>query len=178
VNDSRRFQSFFQFGLAAATGGLLIGLVSMQLIARSHERHLLTELADCHMRSLVANHLVDVSSSQSPVVIQWLSANVNFKPSVPNLLTSGYTLMGGRADYVAGHPAAALVYTFNGKTINVFVWPVNAAASRIPETPSQERGYEIVGWTTEGLAYRAVATLTERDLRDFATAYQANAPLR
>jgi len=175
MNERRRVNPFFQWGLAAATGGLLIGLVASQTIQRQNEQHLLMELADSHMRSLIAGHLVDVASSDRHTVGQWFDGKVNFAPPLPDLAAAGYALMGGRVDYVAGNAAAALVYQFGKHNISVFVWPETGSSNSSPRLYAEERGYRIAGWTANGLTCRAVADVSERDLRDFAAAFQANA---
>src|SRR6202000_118501 len=93
---------------AAATGGLLIGLVSRQSIAELNQRHLLTELADSHMRSLVAGHWVDVASPDSRTVAAWFVGKVNFAPPAPDLNAAGYKLGGGGGGDVAGRSGGAL----------------------------------------------------------------------
>jgi anti-sigma factor RsiW len=125
------------------------------------------------MRSLIAGHLVDVSSADRHTVGSWFEGKINFAPPAPDLSAAGYTLAGGRVDYVAGHAAAALVYRLGQHAISVFIWPEEPSASQLPQTLSSERGYQIVGWVSHGLSYRAVADISERNLRDFATGFQS-----
>jgi len=162
-----RINPLFQLGLAAATGGLLIGLVSRQSIAELNQRHLLTELADNHMRSLVAGHLVEVAA--------WFVGKVNFAPPAPDLTAAGYKLSGGRVEYVAGRMAAALAYQFGAHIISVFLWPETSGEAPLAATAIPEHGHRIFGWSANGLRCYAVADLTEHDLRDFAAAFQAKA---
>jgi len=173
-----RFLSWFQIGMGAATASLLIGLVAFQLVARVHQQHLLTELADDHMRSLVANHLVDVPSSDRHTVRPWFEGKIDFAPPVPDLSVAGYPLVGGRLDYVEGHPAAALIYQFNKHYISVFVRPESPARTQAPVLLPSQRGYQIIAWQSGDLIFRAVSEIPERDLRDFATAFQSNAQNR
>jgi len=170
-----RFYSLFQWGLGATTGGLLIGLVASQSIRRANERHMLTELADSHMRSLIASHLVDTESSDRRVVKSWFEGKLDYAPPVPDLSAGGYALLGGRVDYVAGHAAAALVYQFGKHDISVFVWPEAPNVNQTVQVFPSERGYQIIGWATNGLACRAVADMAAHDLGDFASAFQSRA---
>ena len=171
MNDRRpRYQSFFQWGLGAATGGLLIGLLAHQTIQQTNQRHLLTELADSHMRSLAGNHLVDTDSTNPPVVQQWFKSKVPFAPPVPDLSTAGYAFLGGRMDYVTGQGAAALVYTFDKHEVSVFIAP---ASGEIQQAIAPERGYRIASWSTANLSFYAVSDIAEHDLRDFVSAFQA-----
>jgi anti-sigma factor RsiW len=170
--------SWFQVGLGAATASLLIGLVALQNMGRANERHTLMQLADNHARSLLAGHLADVSSADFHIVKPWFEGKINFAPPVPDLTVAGYKLVGGRLDYVAGHTAAALVYQLGKHDISVFVWPEPGSPAHPPQIMTAQRGYQIVGWQSGELACRAISDLSERDLRDFASAFQANAQNR
>ena len=168
------FQSVFQWGLGVATGGLLIGLVASQSIHEANERNLLVELADNHMRSLLAGHLVDVSSADLRIVRPWFEGKIDFAPPVPDLSATGYTLVGGRMDYFSGRPAAALVYQLGKHYISVFLWADPSAANQATQVMRGQRGYDIVGWISNGVMGRAVSEISERDLRDFANAFQTS----
>ena len=74
-------------------------------------------------------------------------------------------------DYVAGHPAAALVYRRGGHHVNLFVWPVGEkVGSKQPEGENRAtaNGYHVVRWSHAGLAYWAV---TDADETAFSTVH-------
>ena len=90
---------------------------------------LVTALVDTHVRSLMADHLTDVPSSDHHTVKPWFAGKVPFAPNVPELQTQGFPLIGGRVEFVAGHTAAALVYGRGLHKINLFIWPAIAPAT-------------------------------------------------
>jgi len=158
-----------------AFGGAAVAFVSLLLVSRvllpggGHER-LADELLASHVRSLMATHLTDVASSDRHTVRPWFDGKLDFSPPVRDLAASGFPLVGGRLDYLAGHPVAALVYTRQKHVINVFVWPIT------PREPAPatlaENGYNLVGWRDGGMVYWAVSDLNVEELDEFAKLVQ------
>lgn len=94
---------------------------------RAHE-DLALEAVQMHVRATLNNHLIDVASSDQHVVKPWLSARLDYSPPVQDFAGEGYTLVGGRLDYVDRHPVAVLVYRYREHTIDVLVRPEPARA--------------------------------------------------
>src|SRR5581483_4424466 len=100
---------------------------------------------DSHVRSLMADHLTDVATSDQHTVKPWLSAHLDVSPPVPELKDHGFPLVGGRMDYVDGHPAAVVVYHAAKHVINLFAW----ASAGQPDTgfhDESRQGFNIVTW--------------------------------
>lgn len=119
-----------------------------------------------HLRSLMADHLVDVASTDRHTVKPWFAGRLEFSPTVVDLAADGFPLVGGRLDYIDGHAAAALVYRRREHTINLFVWPT-AAADAAPKARDDPRGYHAVHWTKDRMAYWAVSDVASSELDEF-----------
>src|SRR5205823_5842555 len=80
------------------------------------------------VRATLNDQLIEVASSDRHTVKPWLSARLDYSPPVQDLANEGFTLIGGRLDYLERRPIATLVYLYRKHTIDVFVRPETAPA--------------------------------------------------
>jgi anti-sigma factor RsiW len=119
-----------------------------------------------HVRSLLADHLTDVASSDRHTVKPWFAGKLDFAPSVVDLSAEGFPLVGGRLDYLEHRPVAALVYGRRKHTINLFIWPSEHASGGAPQSTTNQ-GYQIAHWHEAGTTYWAISDLNSGELRQF-----------
>jgi anti-sigma factor RsiW len=156
---------------AAAVLVLSLGAgVSLLRPAGPGGRTMAEDVVSSHVRSLMADHLFDVRSTDQHTVKPWFLGRLDFAPPVADLASLGFPLVGGRLDYLSGRSVAALVYRRDQHVINVFVSPAGAGVSG-PAVQSL-RGFHVHRWTRDGMSFWAVSDLNDRELTEFVRALQ------
>src|SRR5947199_427191 len=108
------------FAMGSAVSALAAsGLVAI-VLRNDDEQHILSEVVSAHLRSLQAGHLTDVLSSDQHTVKPWFNGRLDVAPPVIDLTAQGFTLIGGRLDYVDGRALGAAVYRRRGHVIKPF----------------------------------------------------------
>jgi anti-sigma factor RsiW len=155
-------QWLFLPSLAALAASLFLVLGPIQSRTSIQE-----EVVAGHVRSLLANHLTDVATSDQHTVKPWFNGKIDFSPPVVDLAKQGFPLVGGRVDYVGGRVVAALIYRRRGHLINVFVWPASPGATAV----TSRDGYNIENWSKDGLTFWAVSDATADEISGFREAF-------
>jgi anti-sigma factor RsiW len=146
------------FAWRPMSGGLIKDPIAQQVVAS-------------HVRSLMADHLTDVASSDRHTVKPWFAGKLDFAPTVVDLSSEEFPLVGGRLDYLDRQPVAALVYQRRNHVINLFMWPSNQAADDRLQFVTYQ-GFQVVHWNQAGATYWATSDLNASELRQFAQLIQ------
>ena len=152
--------------VAVGSGGTLL------ITGERQEDAVANELIDSHLRSLLADHLTDVASSDKHTVKPWFAGRTELSPPGVDLAAEGFPLVGGRLDLIEGKPVPALVYRAGKHVINVFVMPDEA--HEFAETVTR-RGYTLRHWNHGDLGYWAVSDAAPDEFAKFEHAFRAAA---
>jgi anti-sigma factor RsiW len=173
--QSTRTRSVRQLSAWAAAAVLVLSVgagVTLWRPASGPANMIADEVVGDHVRSLMADHLFDVQSTDQHTVKPWFLGKLDFSPPVVDLASIGFPLVGGRLDYVGGRPVAALVYQRQKHTINVFVIPEGEEQSTRAMV-STIRGFNLRHWIHNDMSFWAVSDLNSAELSEFAKALQA-----
>jgi anti-sigma factor (TIGR02949 family) len=155
-------------GLSAlAASGLL-----MMVMRADDQTRVLSEVVSAHLRSLQAQHLIDVASSDQHTVKPWFNGRLDVAPPVVDLTAQGFTLIGGRLDTLDAKPAAVIVYRRRQHIINLFCEPAPGSGQRAASMESLH-GYNVRRWSENGLNLWAVSDLNTEELAEFGDKFEA-----
>ncbi len=166
----------FRNWLTVATSGaaaVCLALLLTVLLARpSSEQQLAQEIVSSHIRSLMANHVLDVVSTDQHTVKPWFNGKLDFSPPVKDLAAQEFPLIGGRLDYLGGRSVAALVFQRHKHVINLFIWPTKEKDSK-PASFTSIQGYHLIHWSEAEMTFWAVSDLNEKELMEFVQSFTA-----
>jgi anti-sigma factor RsiW len=166
----------WNFLAAAGTGALAACLalfLSIGTGSSANDHRLVRELVSSHIRSLMANHAVDVASSNQHTVKPWFNGKLDFSPPIKDLTDQDFPLLGGRLDYLGGRAVAALIFQRNKHLINLFIWPTTETETN-PRKLKPLQGYQMIHWTVGGMTFWAVSDLNEGELNQFVQSFKAD----
>jgi anti-sigma factor RsiW len=138
-----------------------------------HDQVIVSDVVSAHLRSLEGNHLTDVRTGDHQGNKPWLDNRLGAAPHVPDLTAQGFSLVGGRIDYVLGRPVAAIVYRRGGHLINLFV-AQGAEGGRAARVATMQ-GVNVDLWSEKGLNLCAVGDVSADELEEFRKTFEAAA---
>jgi anti-sigma factor RsiW len=156
-----------RFAAVAMAGGFAgVALTSAETRLTPSLDPLVADVVADHVRSMMADDLTDVATSDQHMVKPWLLARLDLSPEVKDLVAEGYPLVGGRLDYVDGHRATAIVYRRDKHVITLFAFVSNDRSDAVPKLASRD-GFNVIRWQMDGLSYAAVSDVDVGQLLAF-----------
>jgi anti-sigma factor RsiW len=172
INISERFlrpsrRSFFGgFAAGSALSAAAAASLALTVFSSNPQRTIATEVVSAHIRSLQPGHLMDVETSDQHTVKPWFDGKVDVAPPVIDLTAEGFTLLGGRLDYIDGEPVASVVYRRRKHIINLFV-AQRLGSEHAFVSARTVQGYNVRHWSAQGLDFWAVSDLDPKELGEF-----------
>jgi anti-sigma factor (TIGR02949 family) len=165
LQPSRR--TFFGgFAAGSALSAALAATLVFAVFTHNQDQTIANEVVSAHIRSLQPGHLIDVETSDQHTVKPWFDGKVDVAPPVIDLTAEGFTLLGGRLDYIDGEPVASVVYKRRKHVINLLV-AQRLGAEHANVTDRTVQGYNVRHWSAGGLDFWAVSDLDPTELNEF-----------
>jgi anti-sigma factor RsiW len=160
------------FAMGSMVSAAAAATVMFAIVRTDQDQRLFSEVISAHLRSLQAEHLTDVETSDQHTVKPWFNGKLDVAPPVVDLTAEGFTLLGGRLDYVDGAGVAAIVYRRRRHIINLFVAPGAGSEDRGAKIETVQ-GFNIRRWTEQGLNFWAVSDINADELQEFGQKFEA-----
>jgi anti-sigma factor RsiW len=136
------------------------------------DQRVLGDVTSAHVRSLQGDHLTDVQTSDQHTVKPWFNGKVDIAPPVVDLTAQGFTLLGGRLDYIDGKAVPSIVYRRRTHVINLFV-AQGAASEGHGARLETMQGFNIRRWSAQGLEFFAISDVNAEELQEFVEKFEA-----
>jgi anti-sigma factor RsiW len=159
------------FAMGSAISAIAATGLFAVILRNDDEQRIQSEVVSAHLRSLQAGHLTDVLSTDQHTVKPWFNGKLDVAPPVVDLTAQGFTLIGGRLDYVDTRPIGAIVYRRRSHVINLFVAQTASTERRAARIEALQ-GFNIRRWSERGLNYWAVSDLAADELAEFGEKFE------
>jgi anti-sigma factor RsiW len=160
------------FALGATASALAASGLFVVVLRSGDRERLVGEVVSAHLRSLQAQHLTDVASTDQHTVKPWFNGRLDVAPPVTDLTAQGFTLLGGRLDFVDAKPVAAIVYRRRVHIINLFCAPA-PGLSDLRAVMEGLQGFNVRFWRQSGINLWAVSDINADELSEFGEKFEA-----
>ena len=151
--------------LAGCAATMFTWFIGSAVVAWRVNEDVAVEAVTSHVRATLANQMIQVASSNQHTVKPWLSARLDYSPPVPDMQDAGFTLVGGRVDYLDRRPVATLVYRIRDHMIDVYVRP--ESGGELSKPMRTVRGFNVARATGSGMDWIAVSDVSADVLASF-----------
>ena len=153
------------FGMGSLASALMAACLVLFVTRSEEQQRIAGDAVSAHLRSL-HGQLIDVKSTDQHTVKPWFNGRIELAPPVIDLKAQGFTLVGGRVDYIDARPVAAIVYERGSHVINLFVSQatgVSAPGAAIENI----QGFNVWRWSWSDLRFSAVSDIDADELNEF-----------
>ena len=171
---------FKGFALGSVMSAALAASLVLFVVNKEEDKRILGDVVSAHLRSLQGDHLIDVQTSDQHTVKPWFNGKLDVAPPVVDLTAQGFTLIGGRLDYLDGRPVASIVYKRRAHIINLFVAQANSQGLGSQTLVSERgaaietlQGFNIWRWAFSDLSFWAVSDINAEELQEFGDKFEA-----
>jgi anti-sigma factor RsiW len=167
----QKFSFFRQPWVYAAAVAVASVFLALNILFPAAQKEFLRQAVLVHSRSLSTQRLVDVASPNPAVVNSWLTARLGFTLPVAGAPAPGYSLLGGRVDFIHNRSVATLVYKYDKEIVTLFCWPPKK--EQLPQSDRSIEGYRVSTWSNAQCNYILVSKLTTRGIDEFVDSFRA-----
>jgi anti-sigma factor RsiW len=159
------------FGMGSLASALMAACLVLFITHSEEQQRIAGDAVSAHLRSL-HGQLIDVKSTDQHTVKLWFNGRIELAPPVIDLKAQGFTLVGGRLDYIDGRPVAAIVYERRSHVINLFVSQATGVAA--PRAAiAKIQGFNVWRWSWSDLGFSAVSDIQADELNEFGDKLEA-----
>lgn len=153
-------------------GAAIAALLAIAILPRlpAEDVRVAAQVATATERSLQPGHMLDMQTKAPVELAQWFHGHMGFAP--PMRTPAGFTLAGGRLDYMHHRPVAVLAYEHQGGMVELYTWPEEHTPT--PPVSMRSAGYAMRYWREGGVEYWAVSRSPEM-LADFVQSWKSAA---
>lgn len=131
------------------------------------------ELVASHVRAELSGRDIDVVSTDQHTVKPWFNGHLDYAPPVEDLAAAGFTLTGGRLDYVGHRRIGVLIYRYRKHVLDVYVFPGDDGSASVSPDRLVRDGYALARWHDRGMTWWGVTDAAPEVLAKFEAALKA-----